>query len=108
MRRRRSHSALLSWARCSANALALLAAIACSVAGQDVAREGALFLLVPVGARAVGQGQAVVASRMGADGIWWNPASMAWAKNRQLTADHSQNFFVKGADAVDESVARSA
>lgn len=81
--------------------LAAVGALLPSLAvAQGVAKEGALFLLVPVGARAVGQGQAVVASRFGAEGIWWNPASLAWATQRELTVDHSQNFVLKG-DAVD-------
>ena len=41
------------------------------------AAESATFLLVPVGARAVGMGGAVSASRGDIEGSLWNPASMA-------------------------------
>ena len=41
------------------------------------AAESATFLLVPVGARAVGMGGAVSASRADIEGSLWNPASMA-------------------------------
>ena len=86
--------------RWCATLTAVGALLPAGAAAQGIAKEGALFLLVPVGARAVGQGQAVAASRFGAEGIWWNPASLAWAKDRELTIDHAQNFVLKG-DAVD-------
>lgn len=82
-------------------ALAVVAALPTLGRAQDIAKEGVVWLLVPVGARSVGQGQAVSASRMGADGIWTNPASMAWAKDREFSFDHSQNIVVKSADALD-------
>ena len=53
--------------------------------GQEV-KEGAPFLLIPVGARAVGQGQAVVASRLGPEAIWWNPADR---KSTRLNSSHT-------------------
>ena len=37
----------------------------------------ALFLLLPVGAQAVGMGQAVVAQRGGSEEVWWNPSAIA-------------------------------
>lgn len=39
-------------------------------------QEG-IFLLLPMGARAVGMGEAVVAQRGGSDMLWWNPAAIA-------------------------------
>jgi hypothetical protein len=66
---------------------------------QDV-KEGAPFLLIPVGARAVGQGQAVVASRLGPEAIWWNPAALGWMTTRVAGIDHGQNFIVTS-DALD-------
>lgn len=57
------------------------------------AQSGALFLLVPFGARAVGQGEAVVAdSTMGTESIWWNPAGSARATKRELAVHHSTTF----------------
>ena len=46
--------------------------------GQDGASstEGALFLLLPVGAKAVGVGRAMTALQ-GAESVWWNPAGLA-------------------------------
>jgi hypothetical protein len=38
-------------------------------------QEG-IFLLLPVGARAVGMGEAVVAQRGGSDMLWWNPSAI--------------------------------
>ena len=65
----------------------------------SVATEGALFLLVPVGARTVAQGQAGVASRLGADGVFWNPAASGWLTRRELTVDHGSNAFITS-DAI--------
>jgi hypothetical protein len=80
-----------------------VAATACltSIAGaQGVAgSEGGAFLLRPVGARAVGLGQAVVARRDGSEGIWWNPSALAAATKRELAIHHSQDFFATG-DAI--------
>ena len=39
--------------------------------------EGALEFLIPTGARTLGMGQTAVASAIGSDGIWWNPAVIA-------------------------------
>jgi len=103
MRRSRSRSRVLhSTAR---TIVALATAVGAALVpvparAQDVAKEGALFLLLPIGARAVGQGQAVVASRLGADGIWWNPAALAWLTRREVAVDHAKNFFVTG-DAIE-------
>lgn len=61
-----------------------------SALAQDVTKEGAAFLVMPVGARAVGVGQSVVASEIGGTGIWWNPASIARIRRPELTLDYSQ------------------
>lgn len=52
--------------------------------------EGALFLLLPTGAVAVGMGQAMVAARPGSEGIWWNPASIGDQDKRELAIHHSK------------------
>jgi hypothetical protein len=49
--------------------------------GQPV--EGALWAIVPTGARAVGMGQAVAATAEGVEALWWNPALIARG-NREL------------------------
>jgi hypothetical protein len=64
-----------------------------------LAQEGALFLLLPVGARAVGLGQAVVADRPGSESVWWNPAAIGAATRREAAIHHSQSVAGTG-DAV--------
>lgn len=70
-----------------------------AAAQGNVGSEGGAFLLRPVGARAVGLGQAVVARRDGSEGLWWNPASLATATSREVSIHHSQDFFATG-DAI--------
>jgi hypothetical protein len=72
------------------------AALAQGAAAQD----GALFLLLPVGARALGLGQAVVADQLGgSEAVWWNPAGLARAEKREAAIHHSQSVIGTG-DAV--------
>lgn len=73
---------------------AALALLSLSVfAPPAQAQSGALFLLVPFGARAVGQGEAAVAdSSLGTEGIWWNPAGAARGAKREVSVHHSQTF----------------
>src|SRR5262245_53435422 len=65
-------------------------------AGTSLQAQGSAFLLRPVGARAVGLGQAVVARHDGSEGMWWNPASLASATRREVSIHHSQDFFATG------------
>ena len=84
-------------------ALAALAAVigtAAPLSAQDVATEGALFLLLPVGGRAVGRGQAIVATVDGSEAVWWNPAGLARQAKRELAIHHSQPFFDTQANAL--------
>lgn len=68
-----------------AGLVAFLAATAQGQAGS----EGALFLLLPTGAQAVGMGQTMVAGTPGSEGIWWNPSSIAGQSKRELAIHHS-------------------
>ena len=61
-----------------------------------LSREGALFLLVPIGARTVGAGQAAVAAPSGSEGLWWNPASLARLDKTEVSLSHSQNIVGTG------------
>src|SRR5918993_2905866 len=71
-----------------------------ALAQSAPAQDGALFLLLPVGARAVGMGQAVVADQAaGSEAIWWNPAGLARAEKREAAIHHSQSGIGTG-DAV--------
>src|SRR5215208_6744741 len=89
----------------AARALVGAALAACAAAPDDVraqsgpAEAGALFLLLPVGARSVGMGQAVVAQQSGSEAVWWNPAGLARADKREAAIHHSQSVIGTG-DAV--------
>ena len=82
-------------------AAVLGAALAPKVARAQAgpAEDGALFLLLPVGARSVGMGQAVVAEQGGSEAVWWNPAGLARAEKREAAIHHSQSVIGTG-DAV--------
>ena len=75
------------------SSVALSALLATGARAQGVSgSEGALFLLLPTGAQAVGMGQAMVAAKPGSEGIWWNPASIAGEKKRELAIHHSKTI----------------
>lgn len=79
------------------------ALLACPKTGsaQGPATEGAVFLLIPLGARAVSLGESVAATRLGAEGALWNPASLAWATSRELVYDHvGETFVLPSADVL--------
>lgn len=72
----------------------LLAVVPATVRGQG--SEGALFLLLPTGAQAVGMGQAMVATTPGSEGIWWNPSAIAAQGKRELAVHHSTTIVGVG------------
>jgi hypothetical protein len=76
--------------------VALCAAPAAMRAQGGVSPDGALFLLVPVGAHAVGIGQADVASDIGAEAIWANPAGLARLTKQEISINHSQTIIATG------------
>lgn len=76
------------------SSLALVALVAAAALGQG--SEGALFLLLPTGAQAVGMGQAMAAANPGSEGIWWNPASIAGQKKREIAIHHSTTIVGVG------------
>lgn len=97
MRRRRSDATpLRSRLRHAALAAAILTTTASAAAQGTAQAEGAVFLLAPIGARAVGQGQAVVAGTPGSEGLWWNPASLAWTTRTDLSLAGSLTFVATG------------
>ncbi len=63
---------------------------------QGLSPEAALFLLVPVGARAVGMGQADVASDIGGEAMWANPAGLARLTQKEVSINHSQTIIATG------------
>lgn len=64
-----------------------------------VANSGGLELVLPVGARANGLGQAVVADYLGSESVWWNPGGLAREQDREAAIHHSQTFAGTG-DAI--------
>jgi hypothetical protein len=94
MRRRRSNRQLATLA------CALALAGARRADAQDVATEGALWLLVPIGARAVGTGQAIIATVDGSESVWWNPAGLARQEKREVAIHHSMPFAETAGDAL--------
>ena len=73
---------------------------ATTAAAQDAnSTDGALFLLLPVGARAVGMGQAMVAERPGSEAVWWNPSAIARQDKKEIAIHHSQTIAATG-DAI--------
>ena len=78
---------------------AALLSVARPLLAQKPATEGALFLLLPIGARTVAMGQAVVGDQPGSEAVWWNPSAIARADRRELAIHHSQTIVATG-DAV--------
>jgi hypothetical protein len=78
-------------------AVALAGALPAAAGAQgSLSKEGALFLLVPIGARSVGMGQAVVAAENGSEGLWWNPASLARIQRSEVSLSHSSSVVGTG------------
>lgn len=63
------------------------------------ATEGALFLVLPLGAKGLALGRAVTALP-GAESVWWNPAGVAALENSRVTVFRRE-------DAVGEATAAS-
>jgi hypothetical protein len=80
-------------------AVASLAGTAAGAQPSGLTTEGAPFLLLPVGARAVGMGQAVVADQSGTEAIWWNAAGVARSERREIAVHHYETIIGTG-DAV--------
>ncbi|NIN71335.1 MAG: PorV/PorQ family protein [Gemmatimonadetes bacterium] len=62
--------------------------------------EGAEFLLLPVGARAVGMGGAVTGMRGIGELVLWNPAGVASMADRRLLFNHSESAFDTRSDVL--------
>lgn len=86
--------------------LALLAtALAASPLYGQGSTDGALFLLLPVGAQTVGMAQASVAERLGSEAIWSNPAGIARLEKKEAAIHHSETIAARG-DVVSVVVPR--
>jgi hypothetical protein len=73
---------------------AALALAAAPVRAQSGAED--VFLLLPVGARAVGMGEAVVAEQGGSDALWWNPAAVGGMRQHEIAIHHSETVVGQG------------
>ncbi len=62
-------------------------------AQSGLADQAALFLLLPVSARAVGMGQSMMAANGSGDGVWWNPAGIATVRRGDAALHHSQSVI---------------
>ncbi len=70
---------------------ALLPQLAAAQSG--LADQAALFLLLPVTARAVGFGHAMTAASGTGESVWWNPAGIASIKRGDASLHHSQSVI---------------
>ncbi len=61
--------------------------------GSESGSEGAEFLLIPMGARAVAMGRAVTASRGNVEAILWNPAGLAGLLGTSFGVTHEETAF---------------
>lgn len=79
-----------------------------SAAQLSAQSNGGLFLLLPFGAHAVGQGEAVVADTMlGLEGLWWNPAALARLPKKEF-AFHDSRTVVATNDMITFAVPSKA
>jgi hypothetical protein len=64
---------------------------AASGASAQSKNYGAPFLLLPLGAQAVGQGEAAVAdTSIGTESLWWNAAGLGRLRKHEIAVHHSQ------------------
>lgn len=76
--------------------------LAVMLVGRPAAAQsinGALDILLPVGARAAAMGTAIVAER-GGESIWWNPAGIARLAKPEFAIDHFSSAFIESGDAA--------
>jgi hypothetical protein len=59
-----------------------------SLFADNVSVSGAQFLNLPIGAKAIGMGEAVVATCNDASSLYWNPAGIAFAENKNILFMH--------------------
>lgn len=68
--------------------------------GFGSSSDAPLYLVLPVGARATGQGLTLVAEdSAGSEAVWWNPAGIARQRNKEAAIHHSQTVAGTG-DAI--------
>ena len=68
--------------------LALLLAPAMVFGIERVGTTSFQFLKIPVGVRGIGMGNAYVAGAVDASAVYWNPAGLGWASQREVLFTH--------------------
>lgn len=76
--------------------LAILAVAGPLRAQGGLSTEGALFLLVPVGARTVGTGQTIATAEAGSESLWGNPAGVARMTRPEAALHYSKTVIANG------------
>lgn len=82
----------------------VLTAFSATTLRAQATDEAALFLLLPVGARAVGLGNAMATASQTTEAAWWNPAGLAVSRRAEASLHHSQTLVGTG-DALVVTVA---
>src|SRR6266496_4122863 len=70
-----------------------------AIAADGAQNAGGLFLLFPVGARAVGMGQSAVTLEGSGEAVFWNPAGLATMENGEF-ALHSASLVAGATNAL--------
>src|SRR6266705_3595106 len=70
-----------------------------AIAADGAQNAGGLFLLFPVGARAVGMGQSAVTLEGSGDAVFWNPSGLATMENGEF-ALHSASLVAGATNAL--------
>src|SRR3989449_9890576 len=96
MRRRASEGGWADWRMGGWGAAALLTWLSAyppiRLSAQQVNNSGALFLVFPVGARAVGMGQTAAALDGRGEATFWNPAGLATLKKNERSEEHTSEL----------------
>src|SRR2546427_5690181 len=91
MRRRASDGGRADWRMGGWGAAALLTWLSAHppirLSAQQVNNSGALFLVFPVGARAVGMGQTAAALDGRGEAAFWNPAGLATLEKNERSEE---------------------
>lgn len=69
-------------------------------AQRGTVTQGGAELLVPLGARTVGMGQATTAADLGGEAIWWNPVGLARTGGREAAFHHARTVAVTASMAT--------
>ena len=74
----------------------LLAGAPTAGGAQAGADQATLFLLLPLSARGIAVGQAMMTVGGTSDALWWNPAGLASVRRREVSLHHSQSVVGTG------------